>query len=362
MVNYNGTYYYYLRDGQGSIIKLIDGNGATVVSYSYDPWGACTTSGTMASTLGSFQPFRYRGYVYDEETGLYYLQSRYYDPTTGRFISADTLLSTGQGVLGHNAYAYCSDNPIIRIDISGKIDYIFKLDGTYTVEDNRNSFEKFFGIQTPDKYYIEVDGIRYLANSKETVTLYAFDNIELDFLDTKFDELISEAEEETVTFERIMAESIGGNLDFKLQLDDPTLYYADGIVYNKNEMGNFMWSYLLKKNGYGRLISGSLAQGGSLFGKQHRFDESHDVKARKAGIAYYHIVEQSQISKSGFSPQMIQNTNNIISISKTTHRAISGYYSSVQPFTNGMIVRNWLAGQSFNAQYEFGINVIKMFM
>ncbi len=51
-----------------------------------------------------------------------------------------------------------------------------------------------------------------------------------------------------------------------------------------------------------------------------------------------------------------------MSISKTTHRAISGYYSSVQPFTNGMIVRNWLAGQSFNAQYEFGINVIKMFM
>ena len=55
-------------------------------------------------------------------------------------------------------------------------------------------------------------------------------------------------------------------------------------------------------------------------------------------------------------------TNNIMSISKTTHRAISGYYSSVQPFTNGMIVRNWLAGQSFSAQYEFGINVIKMFM
>ena len=124
----------------------------------------------------------------------------------------------------------------------------------------------------------------------KTLTLQnfkGFDNIELDFLDTKFDELISEAEEEAVTFERIMAESIGGNLDFKLQLDDSTLYYADGIVYNKNEMGNFMWSYLLKKNGYGRLISGSLAQGGSLFGKQHRFDESHDVKARKAGIAYY---------------------------------------------------------------------------
>ena len=286
----DGQTLYYIRNGQGDITGLINSSGRTVIEYRYDTWGKdCSYQPEYQEYLDlqELNPFRYRGYVYDTETGWYYLQSRYYDPAICRFINADVYLSTGQGVLGHNCYAYCSDNPIIRIDISGKIDYIYKLDGTYTVEDNRNSFEKFFGIQTPDKYYIEVDGIRYLANSKETVTLYAFDNIELDFLDTKFDELISEAEEEAVTFERIMAESIGGNLDFKLQLDDSTLYYADGIVYNKNEMGNFMWSYLLKKNGYGRLISGSLAQGGSLFGKQHRFDESHDVKARKAGIAYY---------------------------------------------------------------------------
>ena len=145
-VDFNGTEYYYLRNAQGDIVKLIDSTGATKVEYTYDTWGKkVSTTGDLADTLGLLQPFRYRGYVYDEETGLYYLQSRYYDPTTGRFISADTLLSTGQGVLGHNAYAYCSDNPIIRIDISGKIDYIFKLDGTYTVEDNRNSFEKFFG-------------------------------------------------------------------------------------------------------------------------------------------------------------------------------------------------------------------------
>ena len=70
---------------------------------------------------------------------------------------------------------------------------------------------------------------------------------------------------------------------------------------------------------------------------------------------------QSQISKSGFAPQMIHNTNNIISISRTTHRAISGYYSSIQPFTNGLTVRNWLAGQSFSFQYQFGLDVIKMF-
>ena len=73
----------------------------------------------MANTVGLYQPFRYRGYVYDTETQLYYLQSRYYDPATCRFISADVLLSTGQGVIGHNSFAYCGNNPIVRSDPSG---------------------------------------------------------------------------------------------------------------------------------------------------------------------------------------------------------------------------------------------------
>ena len=122
-VDYNGTYYYYLRDGQGSIVKLIDGNGSTVVSYSYDPWGVCTTTGSMASTLGALNPFRYHGYVYDEETGWYYLLSRYYNPTVGRYLSADTLSSTGQGVLGYNMYAYCLNNPTTNYDPSGSLSF-----------------------------------------------------------------------------------------------------------------------------------------------------------------------------------------------------------------------------------------------
>ena len=76
-VNYNGTEYYYLRNGQGDIVKLIDGAGATVVEYTYNTWGKkVTTTGSMAETLGRWQPFRYRGYVYDHEWGMYYLQSR----------------------------------------------------------------------------------------------------------------------------------------------------------------------------------------------------------------------------------------------------------------------------------------------
>ena len=130
-VDFNGTYYYYLRNGQGDIVKLIDGNRNTVVEYAYDSWGkqlSCT--GTLATTLGALNPFRYRGYVYDEETQWYYLKSRYYDPETCRFISADVLLSTGQGVLGHNCYAYCGNNPIHRLDSEGR--FFFTIIGAIT--------------------------------------------------------------------------------------------------------------------------------------------------------------------------------------------------------------------------------------
>ncbi|MDD3400620.1 MAG: hypothetical protein PHT58_03150 [Eubacteriales bacterium] len=114
------TTYYYLRNAQGDVIKLLDGSGNTVVQYTYDSWGkqlSCT--GTLATSLGANQPFRYRGYVYDTETGWYYLQSRYYNPEVGRFISSDVLLSTGQGVLGHNSYAFCLNNPVNMSDPSG---------------------------------------------------------------------------------------------------------------------------------------------------------------------------------------------------------------------------------------------------
>ena len=114
------TTYYYLHNAQNDVVKLIDGSGNAVIQYTYDSWGKpLSTSGSLAETFGAEQPFRYRGYVYDEETGWYYLQSRYYNPELGRFISADIYLSTGQGVLGHNAYAYCGNNPTIRVDIEG---------------------------------------------------------------------------------------------------------------------------------------------------------------------------------------------------------------------------------------------------
>ena len=121
-VTYNGAEYFYLKNAQGDVTGLVNNSGTQVVAYTYDAWGnPLSTTGTMADTLGKLNPFRYRGYVYDTETGLYYLGSRYYNPETGRFINADGYVSTGQGVLEKNMYAYCLNNPVNMFDPSGEI-------------------------------------------------------------------------------------------------------------------------------------------------------------------------------------------------------------------------------------------------
>ena len=125
-MEYNGDMYYYLRNGQSDIIGIIDDTGAVVARYTYDPWGkplsvtdgAGNTIAANATHVANVNPFRYRGYFYDTETGFYYLQSRYYDPVTGRFINADGQLN--DDILGFNLFAYCSNNPVVRVDDGGQ--------------------------------------------------------------------------------------------------------------------------------------------------------------------------------------------------------------------------------------------------
>ena len=120
MVTYNDVDYFYVYNLQGDVVALIDANGTQVVEYGYDAWGyPISKTGTMAATLGTVNPFRYRGYVYDEETGLYYLRSRYYNPEWKRFINADKYIS--QGSLFANMFAYCKNAPLMFNDPDGKL-------------------------------------------------------------------------------------------------------------------------------------------------------------------------------------------------------------------------------------------------
>ena len=119
----NGTSfqtYYYVLNLQGDVVKLIHYipgfEYESVATYEYDAWGNIVSS---SGRLAEIKPLRYRGYYYDNETGFYYLQSRYYDPANRRFINADATVSTGQGFIGTNAFVYASNNPVLLGDSGG---------------------------------------------------------------------------------------------------------------------------------------------------------------------------------------------------------------------------------------------------
>ena len=120
-VEYNGAKYRYLHNLQGDIIGIVDGNGNLVVEYRYDAWGKpILTTGTLKTSLGELNPFRYRGYVWDTESGLYYLRSRYYNMITCRFINKDDYYGELAQCYPHNLFCYCANTPICYSDRNGR--------------------------------------------------------------------------------------------------------------------------------------------------------------------------------------------------------------------------------------------------
>ena len=119
-VEYRGEMYRYIHNLQGDIVGIVDANGTLVVEYKYDAWGKpVSMTGSLSASLGILNPFRYRGYVWDGETGYHYLRSRYYTSVGCRFINADTVLGKASVLGSHNLFAYCASNPLVRIDSSG---------------------------------------------------------------------------------------------------------------------------------------------------------------------------------------------------------------------------------------------------
>ncbi|WP_198949148.1 RHS repeat-associated core domain-containing protein [Lottiidibacillus patelloidae] len=119
-MNLNGEEYFYVYNLQGDVVGLLDSSGTEVVSYTYDTWGkVISITGTKASTVGEKNPYRYRGYRYDSETGLYYLNARYYNPEWGRMLNADSFGGFTGELLSHNVYAYVQNNPVMLYDPTG---------------------------------------------------------------------------------------------------------------------------------------------------------------------------------------------------------------------------------------------------
>ena len=127
--------YWYEKNLQGDIVAIYNHAGTKLLTYTYDAWGNFYTT-NIASSVPSVvtnNPFRYRGYYYDIDLGLYYLNARYYDANTGRFINPDSLMSGTNGSLhGFNLYAYCFNNPIQYVDHIGEFPWLIVIVGVTT--------------------------------------------------------------------------------------------------------------------------------------------------------------------------------------------------------------------------------------
>lgn len=117
VTNSNGNTFYYVTNYRGDVVRIIYENGTTVAFFSYDPWGIVLSVSEDAAVAG--QPFGYAGYCYDKETKLYYLQERYYDLETARFISRDAYPRDLDNPVSQNGYAYTNNNPVMYIDPDG---------------------------------------------------------------------------------------------------------------------------------------------------------------------------------------------------------------------------------------------------
>lgn len=300
--------YIYIKNLQGDIIEILDEQFNLVAKYNYDSWGnvlsvtdANGTQITDQNHIGNMNPFRYRGYYYDTETGLYYLQNRYYNPEWGRFLNADGILN--DTTLGKNLYAYCDNNPINNADINGNL----TITSLFSVLIGTVIIVNLLQFASKVDFSALADMITPSSNSK-----------------TKSEPL--------GTMVALSSPSANG------EKPDDSKY--EKKLNNKTKNSKKISS----KTGYNSFGSLKKAVGSPGTGKE-----------------WHHIVEQCQIKKSGIDVQVIQNKDNIISVSKGIHRKISGYYSSKSRISEGLSIREWLSGKDYKFQYKFGIETLKEF-
>ena len=177
---YNGTQYLYITNQQNDVIAITDAGGGTMAAYYYDEWGKLLGIETAADSeeqmeIAHANPIRYRGYYYDNETGYYYLQSRYYDPSICRFINADSFsYINNYSEFSKNAYAYCKNNPIMYVDADGTSpDILTNLSKVWgflksiandiggLIQNHLNVLKDFFDIVFISKFDILFDALKF---------------------------------------------------------------------------------------------------------------------------------------------------------------------------------------------------------
>ncbi|OQM46194.1 hypothetical protein B6A27_08365, partial [Anoxybacillus sp. UARK-01] len=153
--NQNGNTFYYVTNYRGDVVRMVDENGATVANYSYDPWGKVLSVSENAAVAG--QPIGYAGYYYDRETKLYYLQARYYDPETARFLSRDPYPGDLDNPITQNGYTYANNNPVIYVDPDGELPWVVKEIAKFAIKQ---------AVRNPKNLRIVVEKIRSFTKQK----------------------------------------------------------------------------------------------------------------------------------------------------------------------------------------------------
>ena len=307
-----GTSWYYLYNAHGDVVKYTNANGAVLQSYDYDAFGEEADPSTTDAN-----PFRYAGQYFDDETGTYYLRARYYNPGNGRFSQEDTHWNTGNMLYGDdplklgeylkpsmdailqssNLYAYCGNNPVAYIDTSGNI---FML----------------------------------VAGAVGAV------------LGGIIGAICSCAKHGEIRWQDVAIGVVGGGVG-GLTLGAGVAYIAAGSITASTAA--VVLGVQLK-------VAGIVTAGYASFEAFKRVYGSAGP-----GKAWHHIVEQTTANINRFGAEMIHNVQNIVKIphgAGQLHNMISGHYSSIQSFTNGMTVRAWLSTQSFEAQLNYGLEIL----
>lgn len=453
-VSYNGVIYTYIHNLQGDIVGLLDNAGALVVEYRYDAWGkVISTTGSLDATLGKRNPFRYRGYVYDEETGLYYLRSRYYDAECGRFISIDMMLASVGSICGHNAFVYSINNPLVLKDDEGTwpswITAVVSVAvAVVTAVAIVAAAPAAACVATASLVYMGVGATA--ASTIATVgtsiavsvgLLAAVDNVAVAVAGTSpVKELVFNGDQDSyemfqmagmmstagLTYASDLATMTGtcfvsGTLVEtahglkpieQIAIDD--MVWAEDSETGEKALKRVVQTFVKETETLLHLIVGDeeivttpehpfyvagngwiraeeLRCGDLLVSRNdkrvpvdnvriERIEESQLVYNfevdgfhtyfvglnrllvhNKCKTEVHHVVERSQIKKSGFTKSAIEAPSNKVVLDYYVHRKISGYYSSVTETSHPLRVRNWLAGRSFEYQTEFGWDIIKKY-
>jgi RHS repeat-associated protein len=400
--------YYYHNDQLGGAVVITDSGGVEVQRYTYTPFGQQRYKGSESAFPISS---RFTGQVLDEDTGLYYCNSRYYDSELGRFTQPDSIVPDPSSSQSFNRFSYVRNNPLNMVDPSGHS------------EEYAYSFNQGSGGYVEQQVWQGSDGSRWGQQTAYNAATGSWSqqsgwiggDMGSAFSGGKLQVKTSESGGMSFSAPAVQQAASSNGSGFMNQAAEFSIGFAEGaavglvagvavgvvatalagtvlapvFLVGVAAVGGYMLGaqlYKMATEGVsareaGQLLGGIVVGGvagraGSRLGSRlfavkevGRGYQSFSAFKRAEGVAgkgraWHHVVEQTSSNVERFGPEAIHNTENLVNLPHgpgTIHNQISGFYSSKQPFTGGLTVRQWLSTQSFEEQSVFGRNVIQQF-